>query len=133
MERQATPGVFWLAETKDRNDLNAQELLAKQATRKETRKITPSIIDHITHDILNQLTIVCLSCCELQNSIAEKIEPDQLESLKRIVVAVQDAAEKIQQLKRILKAHQPADNNGQFESFSAKQNSKVPSGSLWIA
>ena len=107
--------------------------MSEASNPKEIRKIPPSITDHITHDILNQLTIVCLCCCELQNSIAEKVEPDQLKSLKRIEVAVLEAAEKVQQLKRILKAHQPTNNDRQPESLSAEQNNEVPSGSLWIA
>jgi hypothetical protein len=48
-------------------------------------------------------------------------------------VAVQDAAEKIQQLKRILKAYPPADDGRQSESFSAEQKKAMPSASPWLA
>jgi hypothetical protein len=75
----------------------------REETRKET-KIQPSVIDHITHDIVNQLSIISLCCCELRNSVAEKPESDQLNEFEKIEVAVQAAAEMIQQLKAIIRA-----------------------------
>ena len=70
----------------------------REETRKEI-KIQPSIIDRITHDIVNQLSVISLSCCELRNWAADKLELDQLKEFKRIEIAVQDAADMIQQLK----------------------------------
>ena len=70
-------------------------------TRKEI-KIQPSIIDRITHDIVNQLSVISLSCCELRNSVADKLESDQLKEFKRIEIAVQNAADMIQQLKAVV-------------------------------
>src|SRR5262245_20117121 len=75
--------------------------------RKETIKIQSSVIDHITHDIVNQLCIICLGCCELRNALGAKLDSDQLNEFKRIEGAVQDAANKIQQLKAIMDAHLP--------------------------
>jgi hypothetical protein len=74
-------------------------------TRKENGKIQPSTIDRITHDIVNQLCIICLGCCELRNSLGAKLDTDQLNEFKRIEGAVQDVATKIQQLKAVLHAH----------------------------
>ena len=37
----------------------------REEPRKET-KIQPSVIDHITHDIVNQLSVISLCCCELR-------------------------------------------------------------------
>jgi hypothetical protein len=44
----------------------------REETRKET-KIQPSLIDHITHDIVNQLSVISLCCCELRNSVEARI------------------------------------------------------------
>jgi hypothetical protein len=57
---------------------------SREETRKETNKIQPSVVDHITHDIVNQLSVISLCCCELRNSVAEKLESDQLKEFKRI-------------------------------------------------
>lgn len=77
-----------------------------ETTHKENSKIQSSaIIDRITHDIVNHLTVICLGCCELRNSLDVKLDSDQLNEFKRIEAAVQDAATKIQQLKAMLHAH----------------------------
>ena len=73
----------------------------REETRKEI-KIQPSIIDRITHDIVNQLSVISLSCCELRNSAADKLESDQLKEFKRIEIAIQNAADMIQQLKAVV-------------------------------
>ena len=73
-------------------------LLPLANTRRE-----PSVIDRITHDIVNQLSIISLCCCELRNSVAEEPESDQLNEYKKIETAVQAAANMIQQLKAIIK------------------------------
>src|SRR5215475_8183210 len=78
----------------------------------KTLKEQPSAIDHITHDIVNHLCIICLGCCELRNSLGAKLDSDQLNEFRRIEEAVQDAATKIQHLKAILHAHLPTfDDN----------------------
>jgi len=74
----------------------------------------PSVIDRITHDIVNQLSIISLCCCELRNSVADKLESDQRNEFKRIDTAVQDAANMIQQLKIIVQG--PARNDRSSES-----------------
>ena len=71
-----------------------------EETRKEP-KIQPSVIDHITHDIVNQLSVISLCCCELRNSAGEKLESNQLKEFKQIENAVQNAADMIQQLKAL--------------------------------
>ena len=68
-------------------------LLPLVNTRRE-----PSAIDRITHDIVNQLSVIILCCCELRNSAAGKLESDQLNEFKRIEVAIQGLAEMIHQL-----------------------------------
>src|SRR5262245_13553412 len=80
---------------------------------RENSKTQPLVIDRITHDIVNQLCIICLGCCELRNSLDAKLNSDQLDEFKRIEGAVQDAATKIQHLKAMLHAHLPTcdDNN----------------------
>ena len=75
-----------------------------EETRKET-KIQSSITDRIAHDIVNQLTVISLCCCELRISAAEKLESDQLKEFKRIEIAVQNAADMIQQLKAAVQDH----------------------------
>jgi hypothetical protein len=79
--------------------------------RKENSKIQPSVIDHIAHDIVNQLCIICLGCCELRNSLGPKLDSGQLNEFKRIEGAVQEAANKLQQLKAIMHAHLPSCND----------------------
>jgi hypothetical protein len=56
------------------------------------------------------LSIICLCCCELRNSVAEKLESDQLKEFGRIEIAVQQAAEMIQQLKASLEDHEHTSN-----------------------
>ena len=68
---------------------------------KET-KIQPSVIDHITHDIVNQLSVISLCCCELRNSVGEKVKSDELKEFKRIENAVQNAADMIHRLKTVV-------------------------------
>ena len=102
-------------------------------TRKENSKIQPSAIDSITHDIVNHLSIICLCCCELRNSVGEKLESDQLKEFQRIEVAVQDAAEKIQQLKRILQTHPPSGNARQAEPLFVDQKQDMNSTPLCLA
>jgi hypothetical protein len=88
----------------------------REETRKEI-KIQPSIIDRITHDIVNQLSVISLSCCELRNSAADKLEPDQLKEFKRIEIAVQNAADMIQQLKAVVaQDHSPTRTHISSES-----------------
>jgi len=129
MERRATTSVFWLAKTKngdglnglnkDVNDMNMMLTPAtncREETRKETNKIQPSVIDHITHDIVNQLSVISLCCCELRNSVAEKLESDQLKEFKRIEIAVQNAADMIQQLKAVVQDHGPTRTDRSLES-----------------
>jgi hypothetical protein len=84
-----------------------------EKTLKENTKIQPSAIDRITHDIVNQLCIICLGCCELRTSLGAKLDSDQLNEFKRIEGAVQDAATKIQHLKAMLHANLTTcdDNN----------------------
>ena len=85
-------------------------------TRKENGKVQSSVIDRITHDIVNQLCIICLGCCELRNSLGAKLDSDQLNEFKRIEGAVQDAATKLQELKAMLHAHLPTcDGNNLSE------------------
>ena len=63
----------------------------------------PSVIDRITHDIVNQLSVISLCCCQLRGSFAEELESDQLLEFERIETAVQAAANMIQQLKAIIR------------------------------
>jgi hypothetical protein len=86
-----------------------------EETRKKT-KVQPSVIDHITHDIVNQLSVISLCCCELRNSVGEKLESDQLKEFKRIEIAVQNAADMIRQLKAVLPDHGPTRTDRSFES-----------------
>ena len=74
-----------------------------EETRKATNKIPVSPIESAFHDIINQLSVISLCCCELHNSVAEKFEADQLAEFKKIEVSVQQTAELIQRLKAILK------------------------------
>jgi hypothetical protein len=66
---------------------------------KNLPKASSSTIEHVTHDIVNQLSIICLCCCELRHSLAEKLLAHQLDELGKIEVAVQEAAKMIQTLK----------------------------------
>ena len=91
--------------------MNLPLLLASNC-RKETPKATkntePSAIDNTAHDVLNQLSVISLCCCELRNSMAEKLEADQLKELKRIEIAIQSAAGKIRQLKSLVRDYLPS-------------------------
>jgi len=89
---------------------------SREETRKETNKIQPSVVDHITHDIVNQLSVISLFCCELRNSVAEKLESDQLKEFKRIEIAVQNAADMIQHLKAVVEDHGPTRTDRSSES-----------------
>src|SRR5215475_7748500 len=80
---------------------------SNEKTLKENSKIPSSVIDRITHDIVNHLCIICLGCCELRNSLGAKLDSDELNEFKRIEDAVQDAATKIQHLKAMLHTDLP--------------------------
>ena len=67
----------------------------------ETKKIQPSAIDCMTHDIVNRLSVIILCCCELRSSVAGKLESDQLNEFKRIEVALHGVAQMIHQLKAL--------------------------------
>jgi hypothetical protein len=73
-------------------------------------KASPSAIDRVTHDIVNQLSIICLCCCELRHSLAEKLLVNQLDELGKIEVAVQEAAKMIEKLKISLQDYERASN-----------------------
>jgi hypothetical protein len=77
----------------------------REEPRKETR-IQASVLDHLTHDIINELSVMSLCCCELRNSIVEKLESDQLKEFKRIEIAVQNTADMIQKLKAIVRSRE---------------------------
>ena len=84
--------------------------------RKEI-KVQPSIIDRIAHDIVNQLSVINLSCCELRNSAADKLEADQLKEFKRIEIAVENAADMVQQLRAVVvQDHSPTRTHISLES-----------------
>jgi hypothetical protein len=126
---QAAPGA-------QRGDMDITSTLAEKfsgETRKENSKFQPSAIDSITHDIVNHLTIICLCCCELRNSVGEELKSDQLEEFRRIEVAVQDAAEKVRYLKKILQAHPPSGNARQAEPLSVDQKQEMTSTPPWPA
>ena len=74
-----------------------------EETRIGTGKISPSPVESAIHDIINQLSVITLCCCELHNSVAEKFEADQLAEFKKIELSVQQTAAMIQRLKAILK------------------------------
>ncbi len=82
----------------------------------KAKSTPPSAIDRMTHDIVNQLSIISLCCCELRNSAAEKLESDQLKEFGRIEIAVQQAADMIQQLKESLLDNERLVNDGRLES-----------------
>jgi hypothetical protein len=69
---------------------------------KRTNQISVSTLDRTTHDIVNQLSIICLCCCELRHSLAEKLLPHQLDELGKIETAAQESARLIEQLKTTL-------------------------------
>ena len=73
-------------------------LLPLANTRRE-----PSVIDRMTHDIVNQLSVISLCCCELRSSFSEDLESDQLLEFERIETAIRAVANMIQQLKAIIR------------------------------
>jgi hypothetical protein len=79
-----------------------------EENKKRTNQISVSTLDRTTHDIVNQLSIICLCCCELRHSLAEKLLPDHLNELGRIETAVQESARLIEKLKTSVQDHEPA-------------------------
>ena len=75
----------------------------EEEKRKNIKQIPPSSIDRMAHDIVNHLSVICLCCCELRNSVAEKLEAEQLKEFQRIEIAVQAAAKTIQELRAVAK------------------------------
>jgi ribulose-5-phosphate 4-epimerase/fuculose-1-phosphate aldolase len=65
---------------------------------------------------MNQLSVISLCCCELRNSVGEKLESGQLKEFKRIENAVQNAADMIQQLKAVVQDHGPTGADRSLES-----------------
>jgi hypothetical protein len=85
----------------------------KQREEMSAAKHTPpSAIDRMTHEIINQLSIISLCSCELRTSAGEKLESDQHKELGRIEIAVQEAAELIQRLRANLQDHGPTVHDG---------------------
>jgi hypothetical protein len=78
-----------------------------EENKKRLTQISFSPIDKTTHDIVNQLSIICLCCCELRQSLAEKLLPDHLNQLGRIETAVKESARLIEKLKTGLQGHEP--------------------------
>jgi hypothetical protein len=70
-----------------------------EENEKKTNQISVSALDRTTHDIVNQLSVICLCCCELRQSLAENLLADQLNTLVRIETAVQESARLIEKLK----------------------------------
>jgi hypothetical protein len=79
-----------------------------EKNEQKTNQISVSALDRATHDIANQLSIICLCCCDLRQSLAEKLLAHQLDELGRIEVAAQEVAAMIQRLKSSLQGHEPA-------------------------
>ena len=105
-----------------------------EKTRNENGKIQSLvIIDHITHDIVNQLCIICLGCCELRNSLGAKLDSDQLNEFKRIEGAVQDAATKIQHLKAMLHAHLPTRDDANLSEPALNPTKRADNFQLMLA
>jgi hypothetical protein len=90
------------------NSMFPSENSRGEKNEKKTNHISPSAIDRVTHDIVNQLRIICLCCCELRHSLAEKLLANQLDELGKIEVAVQEAAKMIQTLKTNLQDYERA-------------------------
>jgi hypothetical protein len=90
------------------NSMFPPENRCGEENEKKTNHISPSAIDRVTHDIVNQLSIICLCCCELRHSLAEKLLANQLDELGKIEVAVQEAAKMIQTLKTNLQDYERA-------------------------
>jgi hypothetical protein len=65
----------------------------------------PSTLEHLTHDLVNRLTVINLCSSELRHSIAEKLEPDQLREFKRLEDAVLEAADIVHKLRATLQNH----------------------------
>lgn len=80
-------------------------------SEKNQKKSSPSTIERATHDIVNQLSIICLCCCELRHSLAEKLLANQLDELGKIEGAVQEAAQMIEKLKANLQDYEHAEKN----------------------
>jgi hypothetical protein len=88
------------------NSMFPPENRGGEENEKKTNQTSPSAIDRVAHDIVNQLSIICLCCCELRHSLAEKLLANQLDELGRIEVAVQEAAKMIEKLKTSLQDHE---------------------------
>lgn len=88
------------------------------ANKRPEEKMKPSAIESTIHDIINQLSVISLCCCELDNSVAEKLEADQLKEFKKIETSVQETAAMIRRLKAILKDQGYTGNARKWESAS---------------
>ncbi len=99
--------------------MNIPLLLASnrhEEIQKGANNLEPSAIDSTTHDVLNQLSVICLCCCELRSSLAEKLEANQLKEFASIEVAIQSAAETIRKLQAIVRGQGHPLNNGKSQS-----------------
>ena len=90
------------------NSMFTPENRRGEENEKKTNQTSPSAIDHVTHDIVNQLSIIFLCCCELRHSLGEKLLANQLDEFERIEGAVQEAAKMIQTLQTSLQGHERA-------------------------
>src|SRR5215510_8493496 len=104
-----------------------------EKTLNENSKIQPSVIDRITHDIVNQLCIICLGCCELRYSLDAKLDSDQLNEFKRIEGAVQDAATKLQELKAMLHAHLPTCDGNNLSEPTLNRTKRADNFQMMLA
>jgi len=158
MARFRASGISWLAKAKNRNHLKVLSLSGRLVskrkssvcrgnmdisqtvaeglsgeTRKENGKVQSSVIDRITHDIVNQLCIICLGCCELRNSLGAKLDSDQLNEFKRIEGAVQDAATKLQELKAMLHAHLPTCDGNNLSEPTLNRTKRADNFQMMLA
>src|SRR5262245_28891121 len=104
-----------------------------EKTLKETSKIQSSVIDRITHEIVNQLCVICLGCCEVRNSLGAKLDSDQLNEFKRIEGAVQDAATKLQELKAMLHAHLPTCDGNNLSEPTLNRTKRADNFQMMLA
>jgi hypothetical protein len=88
----------------------------REESRNGTKNLEPSAIDSTTHDVVNQLSVISLCCCELRNSMAEKLEADQLNEFKKIELAIQAVAKTIQKFRAIAREHGYPPDNGKSQS-----------------
>jgi hypothetical protein len=83
----------------------AQPRMAKRPQRPNAPRI-----DRLSHELVNQLSIIMLTCFKLSESLTGKLERGEMQNLQTLESAVQEVGELVDQIAARLQNKSPTGN-----------------------